>query len=545
MSFDHKTVLILKSFIVRFLLALIVSYLLYLSFDADIRPDETLNNIRNIRKFLVSVLWLSFFFCAVTKFSFSVRAILVTALLLPSAFFAYLAIVYKLPSSVGLIKDVIESKIFTSEISAFISFEAIVATVLVLAVFLLISFLLGIADDKHPFLSKKIFIIFFILTILPAIFYKRGDEFYPIRKIIRPIKYSYRYFKVDKPLVEKLCKLENAKENSFISSPLASSTTVFLHIGESVRADHTSLYGYQRNTTPNLFRERKNNNLFIFDKSLSYSTSTRLSVIGILTSASIEDPIIRGQSFIPALNLNKIKTHAFFSSMNPYAMSHEAPLIALTYSCAERLFTPKYAPEIIPDIKKMLSQSFDNEHKFMLYYGEGNHTPYTKYESKYMVYKPVSYSLTRDARCVNNYDNSVLALDGFVNDVINLLREENAVYIYAADHGEFLGENGMWVRKADSMRHDVSRNILFFIWFSDKYKKLNSDKYNIFCENAKRLKIVSHDNIYHSILGLFNIVTERYSSKYDLFSKEVVEYSGKLPSELPENVSLNEIEFAE
>ena len=73
----------------RFLLALflaaVTTYLLFLTLPEEARSDELLNNSRQIRKCLVSMLWLSFFFCLSLRFSLPTRSAMIVVLLLPSA----------------------------------------------------------------------------------------------------------------------------------------------------------------------------------------------------------------------------------------------------------------------------------------------------------------------------------------------------------------------------------------------------------------------------------------------------------------------------
>ncbi len=61
--------------------------------------------------------------------------------------------------------------------------------------------------------------------------------------------------------------------------------------------------------------------------------------------------------------------------------------------------------------------------------------------------------------------------------------------------------------------------------------------------NQEKLKPISHDYVYHSILGAYGITNKYYDSKLDFFSSECGSFTGKRPSELPNTATLSEKEL--
>lgn len=527
----------------RFLLALflaaVTTYLLFLTLPEEARSDELLNNSRQIRKCLVSMLWLSFFFCLSLRFSLPTRSAMIVVLLLPSALFAYIGIAYKLPFTIHLAFDFFESKAFASEASNFISMEVIFLSLAFIASVVGISALLFAGMPAKSFYkSRTALYLFLFLTIIPIGFTHVRQSIYPLKKIEGPIKSYDNYIKTIKPLLAKLKTLENQIDETSRTAIPAPATTVFLHIGESVRADHLSLNAYKRNTSPKLLKEEQNGNLVNFAKAISFSASTRESVVGILTPSSLAAPELRHQSLMQPLKKYGISSHAMLSSMSRYPGNHDVPITILAQGCSNAFFTPKRAFDTLPELEHILA-SLTKEGRFLFYYGEGSHTPFISYDrDRFEVFKPTSNSLSKDERCINNYDNSILATDAYIAAVLERLRNKNAMYIFTSDHGEALGDQGLWVRREDAITMESCRHVPFVIWVSEHFKKENAEKYAVLLKNREKFDTVSHDHIYHTVLGLFGVVTPSYDSKLDLFSENAVGCVYRVGSKMESNKSI-------
>ena len=89
--------------------------------------------------------------------------------------------------------------------------------------------------------------------------------------------------------------------------------------------------------------------------------------------------------------------------------------------------------------------------------------------------------------------------------------------IYVSDHGESLGENGMYLHGAPyAIAPSQQTHVPMMIWTSDDYR--NSQKLNQDClsKEAKQ-NTFSHDNLFHSLLGIFDIQTNQYKPELDMF----------------------------
>jgi len=120
---------------------------------------------------------------------------------------------------------------------------------------------------------------------------------------------------------------------------------------------------------------------------------------------------------------------------------------------------------------------------------------------------------------INAYDNTIVYTDYVLSKVIDLLQAQNSAtaMLYISDHGESLGENGIYLHGLPyALAPKEQTHVPMQFWASQKF----------FADHhlgatdllAKRNAPYSQDNLFHSLLGLFNVRTSIYKSDLDLFS---------------------------
>lgn len=119
---------------------------------------------------------------------------------------------------------------------------------------------------------------------------------------------------------------------------------------------------------------------------------------------------------------------------------------------------------------------------------------------------------------VNAYDNSILYTDHVLTRLIELLRARpqlDTAMIYASDHGESLGEKGIYLHGMPyAIAPAEQTHVPMMLWLSPAF----ADDFGIDqgCLAARRNEPVSHDNIFHSVLGMLDVTTSIYAPKLDL-----------------------------
>ena len=115
----------------------------------------------------------------------------------------------------------------------------------------------------------------------------------------------------------------------------------------------------------------------------------------------------------------------------------------------------------------------------------------------------------------NAYDNAILYTDAFLAQAITLLKNNSQKFetamAYFSDHGESLGEYGLYLHGLPyAMAPESQKHIASVFWFGDRFK---IDKKALRDKATQRF---SHDNLFHTVLGLFEIETSVYNKQLDI-----------------------------
>jgi len=120
------------------------------------------------------------------------------------------------------------------------------------------------------------------------------------------------------------------------------------------------------------------------------------------------------------------------------------------------------------------------------------------------------------------YDNTILYTDYFLSQTIDRLRamaQQEAVdtaMLYFSDHGESLGENNVYLHGTPyffAPREQTQVPMMF--WMSDSFgARFRIDRR---CLAQRRSEPLSHDNVFHSVLGMLDVNTAVLNPRLDIF----------------------------
>jgi lipid A ethanolaminephosphotransferase len=164
---------------------------------------------------------------------------------------------------------------------------------------------------------------------------------------------------------------------------------------------------------------------------------------------------------------------------------------------------------------------------FIVLHQMDNHGPayYKRYPPAYETFKPVcKTNQLEDCTSLeisNAYNNALLYTDAFLGKTIDLLRQNTqkfeAALFYASDHGESLGENGVYLHGMPKLfAPKTQTHVPVVMWFSDNFDPTEVDIPRI---KASRHKPFTHDAIFHTILYLMKIETDVYQADLDLVDR--------------------------
>lgn len=316
--------------------------------------------------------------------------------------------------------------------------------------------------------------------------------------------------------------LELLPINTNVKSNIEDINIVFI-LGESVRADHIQLNGYSRETNPKLSKRK---NIISYPHLYTPLTHTVASVKQLLTNQSISDSIKSYQIYSVFSILNTAKKQTNWIGNSTIVKSY-APIIM---SNNEIILIDKFRS--IMSFNKALDEKmlepFDSilnlrKNQFTTLHMTGSHWWYeNRYSEKFQKFTPVIDSkhipsLDKE-QIVNSYDNTLVYLDFFINEVINLTekRNSNSLVIYVSDHGELLGENGKWLHAQED---EASKNPAMIVWYSDEFKTTYPSIIEALKNN--QFKSFSTDFLYHSILDLYQVENFEYKKEKSIFNKNM------------------------
>lgn len=157
----------------------------------------------------------------------------------------------------------------------------------------------------------------------------------------------------------------------------------------------------------------------------------------------------------------------------------------------------------------------------------GSHGPayYLRYPADHARFSP-DCRTTEFTNCTidqirNAYDNTILYTDHVLAQTIDWLAAQDRVIpalIYVSDHGESLGEGGLYLHGAPYfMAPDVQTQVPMVLWMSPAFQTALG--VNAPCVAAKgAAEPLSHDNLFHTVLGLMNIETSVRQDRLDLIA---------------------------
>ena len=273
-------------------------------------------------------------------------------------------------------------------------------------------------------------------------------------------------------------------------------------VGETARADHFSLNGYQRKTNPLLEQQ----DLINYKNAKSCGTLTKTSVPCMFYLDNYDlfsEKRAKYQS--NALDIASAAGVDVHWLENNSSCKYVCQKIKTTILNSNN--TETYDELLIEETVKFIN-NLKNKKGLIVLHMMGSHGPkyYKRYPGQFEKFVPgCKVNTPQDCsreELINAYDNTILYTDYILNSLIEILKKENlkSFLIYASDHGESLGENGLYLHGVPmKFAPKEQTHIPLFIWLSENYKKSKKLIYVNTNEN------VSHENFSHTILELMNI----------------------------------------
>ncbi|MSQ66483.1 MAG: DUF1705 domain-containing protein [Limnohabitans sp.] len=281
---------------------------------------------------------------------------------------------------------------------------------------------------------------------------------------------------------------------------------VVLVVGESARADHFGLNGYARATTPRLAATP---GLVSFSNARSCASATRISVPCLLTRATELDSKRSSDETSLISMFRRFGFDTAWISTNQIYGTYDTPVTAVANEAQRQIFPITMQnfqhgaldEELLEPFRKFLARP--SPRKLVVLHQRGSHWHYhDRYPPAFQKFTPTCHGNTSPSACkvtqlINGYDNSILYTDHVLGSVIGALGEQNALFLYTSDHGQSLGEDGYFTHGAPERLEQ--RHVPMMWWASDSFRQQHPAVMSTLL--TKRRQPVSHDHVFHSVLG--------------------------------------------
>jgi heptose-I-phosphate ethanolaminephosphotransferase len=295
-------------------------------------------------------------------------------------------------------------------------------------------------------------------------------------------------------------------------------------IGESDTRNNWGLYGYKRQTTPNLSRHKE---LLAFNNIISADRATTGSLSKMLTPATMSEPDLWKKK-PDILSIAKAAGYKVFWLSNHG--SDKRGMYSVFTSHADKIVltnmgTSRGESSLDKELFVPYSEALDDkaEKKLIIVHILGAHPAYNyRYPKEYSKFNistddAVTKELTDKGRSKiaivfrNQYDNAILYQDFILSTLLEKLQEKklpNSAWLYISDHGQDVSHN------TDFSGHNYLAKEMWevpMLFWSSKN----------FLEHSRIPPLSTPyqaDVINHTILGLLDISGIYYDSSQDIFN---------------------------
>ena len=302
---------------------------------------------------------------------------------------------------------------------------------------------------------------------------------------------------------------------------------LFIVVGETARAADFQLAGYERPTNPRLSRVE---DLVYFDHATSCGTSTAISVpcmFSHLGRRNFDTGAARNQTNV----LDSLVKAGFAiqwrdNNAGCKGVCARVPEIVYKPSPDNRASCPHsycYDEVMLAGLADTL-RHVDRD-TAIVFHLIGSHGPAyaERYPPSFETFKPAcrTHQLQRCTReeIVNAYDNTIAYTDSVLARQIELLEEASdrvdSLLIYVSDHGESLGEQGMYLHGMPyAVAPRVQTEIPMLVWTSRGYAQRTG--LSMSCLQSSADRPISHDNVYDTLLGAAEVRDALYDPEGDV-----------------------------
>lgn len=295
-----------------------------------------------------------------------------------------------------------------------------------------------------------------------------------------------------------------------------------LVVGETARADNFSLGGYERPTNEALDGRL----LTYFRNVTSCGTDTATSLPCMFSDLGVDrfsaEAATSRQNVLDVLQRTGVSVRWIENNSGCKGVCDRMPTFAvqaLTGCSPPDCFDDSLADALGPQIASTSGDALIVLHQL------GSHGPaYYKRHPTPARFEPACRS-SRLQECdrqsvINAYDNTIAYTSAVLArklDALSRVADRDVALLYVSDHGESLGESGVYLHGMPRWLapHEQS-HVPMLLWMNEGARaRLAPDAE---CLRSMAQQRLSHDNLFHTLLGAFDVRTQAYNPRLDVLA---------------------------
>ena len=350
-----------------------------------------------------------------------------------------------------------------------------------------------------------------------------------IRNLLTPMNFVVSTARALRQRADNLSAVPTALEKvgRGVTGPTGRPVLFVFVVGETARAASFSLNGYARETNPELAKL----DVINFSQTRACGTATETSLPCMFSPFGRRDydesRIRRHESLLPQLDR---------AGMRVVWLENQSGCKGVCNGLEFRTFSDSkvagicsagrcFDEAVLEGMDSLVRESPSD--LFVVFHQLGNHGPsyFRRYPQAFRVYEPVCEVDTlrgcTQQEVVNAYDNAIRYTDYVLSRLIAFLETQRNRYdvalLYVSDHGESLGERGLYLHGLPyriAPREQIDVPMIW--WLAPEFAR--NRNIDVDCFRARAGRQATHDNLFHSITGVLDVETPDRDASLDLFA---------------------------
>lgn len=374
------------------------------------------------------------------------------------------------------------------------------------------------------------------LLIIASFYYQdyasigRNNKY--LQKYIVPTQYvwsGYKYLKKNyftTPLVYQQLGLDAKKA---VAATVTRPQITVMALGETARAMNYRYNGYSRDTNP----FTASDDLISFRQVSSCGTATAVSVPCMFSfmgrSDYDENRAANQDNVLDVIQRGNVNVQWIDNDGGCKGVCGRVPTLNISIKTDSPLCDGEYCFDeiLLPELEKALAKANGKDTMVVLHL-IGSHGPtyYRRYPASHRRFTPdcqrSDIQNCTQEELVNTYDNTIAYTDYMLSRIVSVLKSYSDRYntsmLYMSDHGESLGENGLYLHGTPyAVAPKEQTHVPALLWLSPNYVKENQIDMTCVRKTAES-KQLSQDYLSHSLLGLTKVATSVYKPELDFLS---------------------------